>query len=278
MAMLNTLRARRAEFKRKYHEAAAAATVGTLIPVKSKRVHRANFTLQLANELPAIFTVFAAGASALQGEHDTAGLALAGAELIAGAGVLVAIALEARHLFGRHAEHAAAAAYKPPRVDAANLAAAILGYVEAWHRTHVSGHFKLVSPQIVGGTLSLLVAFSGRHPVSARRQRRRPHVAITPDGISYLAGRRRRWRAEWTEVAAVEHDHGELAVRLHDGRRHVLRADHHVGGEGVLAETRAAIAAHAPQVQHVPQLPGAASGSTAAEPGSSARAAAPQAH
>jgi hypothetical protein len=256
MGMLTTSPPGRAGYTRKQHGAAADASAGTLIPVQSKRLHRASFVLALAEHLPAVFTVFAAGTSALQGEHDTAGRAIAVAELITGSCVLIIIGLEARHLLGRHAGHAHVASHARPRVDASNLAAAALGYVEAWHRTHVVGHFKLVSPQIVGATLSLLLAFTSRRPLSARRQRFRPHINITPDDISYRAGPRRRWQAAWTDVAAVEHDHGELAVRLHDGRRHVLRAAHHLDGESVLAETRAAIAAHAPHV------PGAVSGAT----------------
>lgn len=225
------------------------ASASTLIPVQNKRVHRARFLAGLAQELPAVFTVVAAGASALQGEHGAAGLALAGAELIAGACVLGAIALETRHLFGRHAaKHEHSASHETTGIDKSDLAAAALGYVEAWHRTHVVGHFKLVSPQMVGATLSLLLAFRGRRALSERRERRRPHVAISANEISYLAGPRRRWRAAWTEVAAVEHDGAELAVRLHDGRRHVLNTNHHLDGERVLSETLAAITAHAPHV------------------------------
>jgi hypothetical protein len=249
MGVLNTTPGRRAEYTHEHHAAAPNAPVGTLIPLRSKRLDRASFVTGLASDLPAVFTVFAAAASALQGEHDGAGLALVAAELIAGACVLVVIGLETRHLFGRHAEHAHAAPHKPPRVNASDLAAAALGYVEAWHRAHAVGHFKLVSPAVIGGTASLLLAFNARRPISERRQRRRPHVEITSDGISYKAGFRPRWRATWTEVAAVEHERRELALRLHDGRRHVLRADDHLDGEDVLAEARAAIAAHA---AHVP--------------------------
>jgi hypothetical protein len=274
MGMLNKWRSRHAQYWRAYHAVATDASAGTIIPVQSKRVHQTTFTFGVIRELPAVFTVFVAAASAVQGEHDASGYMLAGAELIAGASVLVAIALQARHLFGRHVEHADGALHKVPRVDSLNLAAAALGYVEAWHRTHVNGHLKLVSPEIVGATVSLLMAFVKNRPPSKRR-RRRPrrqlHVCITPTGISYLAGPRRKWRAEWTEVAAVEHGHGELAVRLHDGRRHELRDDDHLDGDGVLAETRAAIATHAPQV------PGAVGGATFAGPGSSARAAVPHA-
>ena len=127
-----------------------------------------------------------------------AGLALAAAELIAGAFVLTSIAIEARHLFGRRVEHghAPAARHKTSRVNISNLAAAALGYVEAWHRTHVTGHFKLVSPQIVGATASLFAAFVQSRLSDNRRQRMKPHVAISPAGIRYRENPRRRWRAE----------------------------------------------------------------------------------
>jgi hypothetical protein len=230
------------------HIAPTIAPAGKIIPLKSKRLHRVNFAVDLAEQLPAVFTVFAAAASALQGEHDAAGYALAAAEVIAGAGVLVVIVLEARHLFGRRAEHVHGASHRTPRVNASNIAAAALGFVEALHRAHVVGHFKLVSPPVVGAIASLLTAGTRRRPLSERRQRRRPHVAIMPDGISYVGGLRRRWRAAWTEVAAVEHNGAELTVRLHDGRRHVLRANDHLDGDDVLTETRAAIAMHAPHV------------------------------
>jgi hypothetical protein len=274
MGMLTKTLSRRAEYWRDYHAIAADPSAGTIVPVRSKRLyqgtkrlHQTSFTLALTREVPAVFTVFAAAASALQGKHDTAGYMLAGAEVIAGVGVLAAIVLEARHLFGRRAEHAHATPNSAPRVDASNLAAAALGYVEAWHHAHVVGHFKLFSPYIVGATASLLVAALKNRPISKRRLRRQLHVGITPAGISYLAGPRLRWRAAWTEVAAVEHGHGELAVRLHDGRRHVMRADDHLDGDSVLTETRAAIAAHASHV------PGAVSGATFAGPASDARAA-----
>jgi hypothetical protein len=246
--MLNTPSARLGS-TRTHHDGTADAAVGTFIPVHAKRVFQAKFVMGLTRELPAVFTVVAASASVLQGEHDGAGLALAAAELIAGAGVLFAIVLEARHLFARRAEHGdGASAHHASRVDVSNLAAAALGYVEAWHHARAVGHFKLVSPYMVGATTSLLLARMKPRAVLKRRPRRRPHVGITPDGISYLGGRRRKWQAAWSEVAAVEHEHGELAVRLHDGRRHVLRADYHLDGESVLAKTRAAIAAHAPHI------------------------------
>lgn len=253
--MLTKTLSRRAEYWRDYRAIAADPSAGTIVPVHSrrlykatKRAHQTSFTLGLLREVPAVFTVFAAAAGAMQGEHDTTGYVLAAAEVIAGAGVLIAIALEARHLFGRRPEHAHATPDSAPRVDASNLAAAALGYVEAWHHAHLVGHLKLFSPSIVGATLSLLVAVIKRRPVSKRRPRRQLHVSITPAGITYLAGPRLRWRAAWNDVAAVEHGHGELAVRLHDGRRHVMRADDHLDGEGMLTETRAAIASHAPHV------------------------------
>lgn len=261
--MLNKLRSRHAEYWRVYNAIAADPSVGTLVTVRSqhveKGVHRTSFVLGLARELPAAFTVFASAASALQGEHDAGGYALAGAEVIAGAAVLISIAFEARHLFGRHTDHAHGAPDKAPRLDVSSLAAAALGYVEAWHHARTVGHFKLVSPYTVGATLSLLVAGIKNRPATNRRRtplsRRQLHVAITPAGISYLAGPRRKWRAEWTEVAAVEHGRGELALRLHDGRRHVLRADDHLDGEDVLDETRAAIAAHAPHIPGAASMP-----------------------
>jgi len=257
MGMSNKPMSRRAAYWRAYRAVATGESAGTIIPVKNKRLHQTSFTFDVLSQLPALFTVFAAAASAVQGDHDTAGRVIAAAGIIAGAAVLVVIAREGRHLFGRHAEHAHAAPHELPRVDAPSLAAAVLGYVEAWHRTHVVGHFKLVSPQIVGATLALVMAFVRGRPISKRRERRERrqlHVFITPTGISYLAGLRRKWRAEWSEVAAVEHNDGELVVCLHDGRRHVLRTDDHLDSGDVVAETRAAIAAHAPHV------PGALSG------------------
>lgn len=255
--------ARRAEYWRTYRAVDAGTAPGAIVFVESKRLHQASFTVGLMRELPAVFTVLVAAASAVRGEHDAAGYSLAAAEVVAGAGVLVAIALEARHLFGREDEHADAAPHEGSPWDAPSLAAAALGYVEAWHHAHVVGHFKLWSPYTFGATVSLVVArYRGW---SASKVRRRPHLLITPAGISYLAGPRRRWRAEWSEVAAVEHGHRELVVRLHDGRRHALRADEHLEGHGVLAKARAALAAHASHVS------GAVSGATSAGPDSSAR-------
>jgi hypothetical protein len=253
IGMLTRISSRHAEYWRVYHAVAADPSTGTIIPLHSKRVYQTSFVLGLARELPAVFTVFATAVSALQVGHDTTGYVLAGAELIAGAGVLVATALEARHLFSRHGEQARGAPQNASRVDGSNLAAAALGYVEAWRHARVVGHLKLFSPYTVGATVSLLLAFLNKRPTSAhrphRRRLRRLHVGITPAGISYLAGPRRKWRAEWTDVAAVEQGHGQLAVRLHDGSRHVLRADDHLDGDRVLAETRAAIAVHAPHVR-----------------------------
>jgi hypothetical protein len=257
--MLTKTLARRAEIWSTYRAVAADPSAGTIIPVRSKRLYQTSFTVGLARELPGVLTVLAAGASALRGEHDTAGYALAGAELIASAAVLGFIALEARHLFGRRTERASAPPQDKRQVDWSKVSAAALGYVEAWHRAHVVGHFKLVSPYVVGATTTLFLAFVRKRADSKPRKFRRPHVGITPAGISYVAGPRLRWRAEWSEVAAIEHGHRELAVRLHDGRRHVLRADDHLDGDDVLAETRAAIVAHAPLV------PGASGGAAPAD-------------
>ena len=253
MRMLTKFRSRHADFWRVYHAIAADPSAGTLVIVSNRRVHQGTFAFGAVRELPAVFTVVVAAISALQGEHDAAGHVVAGAELIAGACVLIAKAFEARHLFARHAHHADAARTGTPRLDKSNLAAAALGYVEAWRHARVVAEVQLITPTIVGATLSLLIAFFGNRLFSRRppvaSSRRQLHVAITPNGISYLAGPRRKWRVDWTEVAAVEHGRGELAIRLHDGRRHVLPADDLLGGEHIVAETRAAIAAHA---AHVP--------------------------
>jgi len=250
--MPTTLRDRRAEFKRVYREARADDSQdSTIIVLPNKRIHRANFAMGLLREVPAVFTVVTSGASAVQGEHQGIGLVLAAAELLAGAAVLVAIGFEARHLFGNHNKHAdaahgngSAAPHKKPLVDYPSLAAATLGFVEAWS-AHLHHHFKLWSPEVVGAVASLIVGYMRNRPVSPRRGRRNFHVGITPSGIRYLAGLHGAWSVPWTDVAAIEHDRGELAVRLHDGRRHVIRAEDHFDGEAVLHRTHEAIATHA---------------------------------
>lgn len=233
-------------------------SAGTRIPVRIKLLHRASFVVQrtgfaveLIKHVPAVLTVFAAGFSALQSERDGGGLALAAAELVTGAWVLVAVGREAWHLFGRGTASAfarpdAQPAHERPRIDTANLAAAALGYVESWHRTHVTGHFKLVSPQIVGATLSLLLAVGGLRAIKKRTPQPNFYLEVTPDGIHYKAGPRTSWRAKWTDVAAVEDTQDEIAVVLQNGRRRVLRANYFFDGEALLADTRAAIAAYAP--------------------------------
>jgi hypothetical protein len=251
-----------------------AAADGIRIPVRIKLLQRANFVaerasfvLQLVKHVPAVFTVLAAGASALQVERDGGGRALAAAELVVGAWVLIVIAREAWHMFGRHTADALAhpspdaAAQPKPSIDIPNLDAAALGFVESWHRTHVTGHFKLVSPQIVGATISLLMAFGGQRAIQKRAPRVRFYIAVTPAGIQYKAGPRTSWRADWTDVAAVERTQDEIAVRLQSGRRRVLRADYFFDGEALLVETSAAIAAYAPT-----HLAGAVAGATASAP------------
>ena len=233
-----------------------AAIEGTRIPVRIKLVHRASFVYQLLNHLPAVYTVVVTGASALQVEREGGGRALAAAELLVGAWMLLVIGREAWHLFGRRAAHthsdAHAASHESSRIDVPNLAAGALGYVEAWHHAHAVGHFKLWSPYIVGGTTSLLLAIGGRSALAKRRQRRLSYVSVTPAGMAYKAGPRTSWRAEWTDIAAVEHTQDEIAVRLHSGRRRVLRAGYFFDGEALLTATRAAVAAYAP-----PHLAGA---------------------
>ena len=233
-------------------------SAGTRIPVQIKLLHRAHFVAQrtsfafeLIKHVPAVFTVVTAGFSALQSERDGGALALAAAELITGACVLVIVSREAWHMFGRGTVDAFAhpdqhAPHETPTIDVANLAAAALGFVESWHRTHVTGHFKLVSPQIVGGTLSLLMAFGGQRAINRRARRPNFYLEVTPAGMRYKTGPRTSWRAQWTEVAAIEHTADEIAVRLQNGRRRVLRADYFFDGDALLVETRAAIAAYAP--------------------------------
>ena len=231
---------------------------GTRIPVRIKLVHRAQFVVQrtsfafeLVKHVPAVFTVVTAGLSAFQSEREGGALALAAAELIVGAWVLIVVGREAWHLFGRGTAKAFAqpdphATRELPRIDMANLAAAALGFVEAWHRTHVRGHFKLFSPQIVGGTMSLLLAFGGLRAIKQRAPRARFYLEVTPDEIRYKAGPRTSWRAKWTDVAGVDDTPEAITVRLSNGRKRVLRADYFFDGEALLADTRAAIEAYAP--------------------------------
>jgi hypothetical protein len=234
-------------------------SAGTRIPVRIKLVHRAGFVLQrtsfafeLIKHVPAVVTVFAAGMSALQSERDGGALALAAAELLTGAWVLFVVGREAWHLFGRGTANAFAqpdphAAHKAPRIDSANLAAAALGFVESWHRTHVTGHFKLISPQIVGATTSLLLALGGQRAIRRRREGHNFYVEVTPAEMRYKAGPRTSWRANWTDVAEITHAPDQIAVRLQNGRRRVLRADTFFDGDAVITNTRAAIAAFAPE-------------------------------
>ncbi|HEY2854125.1 MAG TPA: hypothetical protein VGJ18_14825 [Gemmatimonadaceae bacterium] len=243
------------------HAPDPAAVEGTRIPVRIKLVHRASFVYQLLNHLPAVYTVVVTGASALQVEREGGGRVLAAAELLVGAWMLLVIGREAWHLFGRRAAHAHAASHESTRIDVPNLASAALGYVEAWHHAHVVGHFKLLSPYIVGGTMSLLLAIGGRRALEKRRQRRLSYIAVTPAGMAYKAGPRTSWRAAWTDVAAVEYTRDEIAVRLHTVRRRVLRAAFFFDGEALLAETRAAIAAYAP-----PHLAGSIGSATSPAP------------
>jgi hypothetical protein len=236
-------------------------SAGTRIPLRIKLVYRASFVvtrasfaLTLVQHVPAVFTVLAAGVSALQFEREGGGRALAAVELVVGAWVLTVIGREAWHMFGRHTADAfahpdpnAAPHEAPKKIDVPSLAAAALGYVEAWHRTHVTGHFKLVSPEIVGATVSLLFAFGGLRAM--RKRAPRPpqfYLEVTPDGMHYKTGPRTSWRAKWTEIAAVDDTQDQIAVCLQNGRRRVLRADYFFDGGDLLAQTRAAIAAYAP--------------------------------
>ena len=75
MGMLNRFRSRHAEYWRAYYAVAAGEAAGTVIPLQSKRVHQTQFTVGVIQEVPAVFTVFAAAASTLRGEHDAAGYA-----------------------------------------------------------------------------------------------------------------------------------------------------------------------------------------------------------
>jgi hypothetical protein len=240
------------------YQTADRDAAGIEIPVRIKLLHRAPFVaeratfgFELIKHVPAVFTVVTAGIGALQTKQDGGSLALAAAELVAGAFVLVVVGAEARHLFGRgstkgFASPDAHASHERPRIDLANLAAAALGFVESWHRTHVTGHFKLVSPQIVGGTTSLLLALGGQRSLQKRRSSMKLYIAVTPGGIRYKAGPRTSWRANWTDVDAIETSRDEIAFRLKNGKRRVLRADTFFDGEAVLAGTRAAIATYAP--------------------------------
>jgi hypothetical protein len=241
------------------HAPDPAALAGTHIPVRLKLLHRATFVAQragflvgLVQHVPALFTVLVAGVSALKIERDGGGRALAAAELLVAAWVLIVVGRETWHLFGRHAANGLArpephaASHESPRIDVASLAAAALGYVEAWHHARADGHLELLSPYIVGGTASLLLAFGGRRAIQKHAPQPELYIEVTPAGIEYRAGPRTSWRAKWIDVAAVEHTQDEIAVRLQSGRRRVLRAADFFDGEALLVDTRAAIAAYAP--------------------------------
>lgn len=219
----------------------------TRIPVQHKRVMRARFAAQLPQHLPAVMTVLAAGGSAIQFERTGGGLALAAVELLVGAWVLFTIAHEARHIFGRQIGHDADTAPEGEAgVDVPGLAAAALGYVEVWHHAVERGHFKLVSPYMVGATATLALALGGRRLIRHRMRHRRPHLLVTPTAVTYRGSRRRRWTAAWADVASVENGSGELVLHLRNGRSRVLRADDHIGGDHLIAAARDAVAAHAP--------------------------------
>ena len=237
----------------------SVVAAGTQIPVQLKLLHRATFVLeraafalQLIRHVPAVFTVLVAGVSALQFERGGGGRALAAAELLTGAWVLAVVSREVWHRFGPHAAKAFAkpdphaASHDEPRVDIAGIAAAALGYVEAWHQARAEGHFELLSPIVLGATLSLLLSFGARRAIRKRGHRSQLYIAVTPTIIAYKAGPRTSWRAEWTDVAAVECAEDEIAVRLQNGQRRVLRAAAFFDGEALLAETWAAIATNAP--------------------------------
>lgn len=232
---------------------------GSFIPVRPKafvraraRVERAQFANQVIQHVPAVVTVLTAGASALRSEREGGALALAAAELLAGAWVIVTIVDEARHLLRRRAEHGGA--HTPLMVsgwvDVPSIAAAALGFVEVWHRTHEHHHFKLVSPQMLTALTALVMGVGGRQLLQrffARRLRsRRPHLRVTPEAVSYRGGRRARWEATWRDVATVEHGDGYLTLRLRDGRAHSLRADDHLDGAELLGVARQAVATYAP--------------------------------
>ena len=255
--------------------AAHVAGGETRIPVRLKRVARGAFASQLTQHLPAVLTVLAAGGSAIQSEREGGALALAGAELVVGAFVLGTIAYEAWHLFGQHAAHDAMhgsvhdgampvhampvhamsvhampvhamPVHAEPWIDRPGLAAAALGYVEVWHRTHERGRFKLVSPQMLGATATLVLALGGRRLIAHRFRHRRPHVLVTPTTLAYRGSRRRRWTTAWNEVAALEQDASALTIRLRNGSAHVVRADDHFDGAALVTAMHAAALAHAP--------------------------------
>ncbi|GJG88245.1 hypothetical protein tb265_34260 [Gemmatimonadetes bacterium T265] len=226
---------------------ASGVTEGTRIPVRPKRAVRAAFLAQLTQHLPAVLTVLAAGASAVRSEREGGALALAAAELLVGAWVLVVIVVEARHVFGRHAVHdATTAVHESSWIDVPGVAAAALGYVEVWHHAVERGHFKLVSPFMLGATSTLVLALGGRRLIANRMRHRRPHLLVTRNAVTYRARRRHRWAAAWDDVAAVEHESGELRFRMQNGATHVVRAADHLGGDGLIAAARLAVAEHAP--------------------------------
>lgn len=242
----------------------APAAEGTRIPLRPKRLLRLRFLSELTRELPNVLTVVAAGASAIGTARAGGEQALAAAELLVGAWVLVNAAREARHVFGRaHGAHAAAAAgghdgghdagplgVAVPRVDPQGIAAAAMGYVEVWHHAHVRGHFRVVSPYMLAATVTLVLALGGRRwiadHVRPRMGRRHPHLLVTPAGMHYRATRFTRWDLAWADVARVEHDASGLALHLHDGTARHVRADEHLDGHAILAAARRAVAAHAP--------------------------------
>lgn len=230
---------------------ASGAPAATRIPVQLKRRHRALFAQQLVQHAPVLLTIITAGATGLSTERAGAGLALAVVELAVGAWVLASIAREARHLFGRHAaSHAGGAAHTAladvPWVDWPGVAAAALAFVEVWHHAHATGRFKLVSPLVLSATVTLALALGLRRLIASRTRHRRPHLLVSTEALTYRGTRWGRWTAPWDDVAAVEHGADALVVRLRDGRTHTIRAADHLGGAGLLAAARDAVAAHAP--------------------------------
>ncbi|HEX5473457.1 MAG TPA: hypothetical protein VFX12_02250 [Vicinamibacterales bacterium] len=182
-----------------------------IVPLRSRRLQRAQMLQKIQHLVPCA-ALLIAGVQLLGSNPRGFPLALAFIEIGASLPFLVSV-LRSLHRMRRGV---AGHAHTGSGVDWADvLASGVLG-AEALDRWHRTGH--IARPQILTAVIILVIGLlHGR--LSGLGERRR---ALRIDDEAIATGRqrpfRRRFRARWDEIVAIEIGEREARIRRRDGR------------------------------------------------------------
>lgn len=221
--------------------APAGAAPDVFAPLNPVVQRRGQLVQSLVERGPLAVVLVFAGVAGLGERTHVAYLALAAAQVLAGAWQLAMFAVELRetaHI--ERARRAGVPAARPAhaRIAWPDVAAGLLLGVEVWQLWSTTGRVK--RPQAV------LAAVTEAIGLARGRLRARRGLTVSADGLTL---RRRPWGGTtiaWSDAHQVELTRDRLVVRARDGRAIRLLASRYDGGHEALQAVRDALPIVAP--------------------------------